>query len=132
MKLDHLQNFKSVVHVVRILQTSPFFTQITHFLDNRWSDRLEILHSTLDYHYLTLVQISSRYLFPILRYIILLLVLFLLYFWGAPKMREGLKSDKSIAALFKTRLTLCRGTKFAKCCTGYAGYVWFRAPNPDS
>ena len=42
------------------------FTQITHFLDNRWSDRLEILHAVLDYQYLTLVQISSRYHFPIL------------------------------------------------------------------
>ena len=31
----------------------------THFLDNRWSDQLEILHAALDYHYLTLVEISS-------------------------------------------------------------------------
>ena len=74
MILDDLQNFKSVGHVVRILQTSPYFTQITHFLDNRWSDQLEILHAALDYHYLTLVQISSRYHFPILRYKILGLI----------------------------------------------------------
>ena len=74
MILDDLQNFKSVGHVDRILQTSPYFTQITHFLDNRWSDWLEILHAALDYHYLSLVQISSRYHFPNLRYKILGLI----------------------------------------------------------
>ena len=34
----------------------PYFTQITHFLDNRWSDQLEILHVALHYHYLTLAK----------------------------------------------------------------------------
>ena len=82
MILDDLQNFKSVGHVVRILRTGPYFTQITHFLDNRWSDRLEILHAVLDYQYLTLVQISSRYHFPILRYKILGLIWAKRVIWG--------------------------------------------------
>ena len=79
---DDLQNFKSVGHVVRILRTGPYFTQITHFLDNRWSDRLEIMHAVLDYQYLTLVQISSRYHFPILRYKILGLIWAKRVIWG--------------------------------------------------
>ena len=79
MILDDLQNFKSVGHVVRILQTGPYFTQITHFLG---SDQLEILHAVLDYQYLTLVQISSRYHFPILRYNILGLIRAKRVIWG--------------------------------------------------
>ena len=82
MILDDLQNFKSVGHVVRILQTSLYFTQITHFLDNRWLDRLEILHGAFDYHYLTLVQISSQYHFPILRYKIMGLIWAKRAIWG--------------------------------------------------
>ena len=81
VRLDHLQNFKSAGHVVQILQTSPFFTQITHFLDNRWS---EVWHALLGCHYLPLVQISSRYHFQILRYKILGLIWAKRVIWGRP------------------------------------------------
>ena len=51
-----------------------FLPKTTHFLDNRWSDRLKILNAALNYHYLTLVQILCRYHFPTLRYKILGLI----------------------------------------------------------
>ena len=78
----HQWYFKSIGHIVWILRIGLYFTQITHFLDNRWSVRLEILHVVSDYQYLTLVRISSRYHFPIPRYKILGLIWAKRVIWG--------------------------------------------------
>ena len=52
-----------------ILQTGQYFTNNAHFMYNYLSDFPEILTASCLYcQYLTLVQISSQYHFPILRY----------------------------------------------------------------